>query len=127
MARTSGEYCIYRVTAQHNALIREDDFFKGRLLETDWVAGLGQGRYLLLQVQGRLVTGKPEYPLFHSKPPGKPIRWAITLRDLAYLQAGDTIEAPMDLDAFAVQAMTAYVGIMRARKGTRMIVGEAEG
>jgi hypothetical protein len=101
MPRSSGIACIYRVTSQHNTLIRPGaDGMQGRLLDTDWVAAVNPGTYLLLAVDGRLVTGRADYPRFHAKSMGTPIDWRLTPRDLGYLALGETIEAPMDLARF---------------------------
>jgi hypothetical protein len=87
---------IYKVSPAHNACIPDDDPFAGRLTPRDWALGLGQGKYLLLAVDGYRITGLESY-VFTAKPLGRPVRWAPTAREVLLLQAGHTIEAPVVL------------------------------
>lgn len=101
MQRSPDKHRLYKVTAADNQHIRADDrtHFKGRLLNTDWALALGGGEYIVVHVDGYLVTGIPEYR-FAAKSIGRPVRWRITNREVSLLCAGETIEAPMDLDTF---------------------------
>lgn len=91
-------YGVYPVAHASNDLIRQDDDFKGRLRDDDWALCLGHGEYFVLRITGHHVTGKPDYR-FYAKPLGSALKWKPTMREVGLLMAGQTIEAPINLEA----------------------------
>jgi hypothetical protein len=92
------ELCgLYHVDATHNRLIHKKDDFKGRLrVEGDLVICLGGGQYMVLKVDGRKLTGLPEYT-FMASPLGVAHDWKPSEKQLHLLHGGLSITAPVDL------------------------------